>query len=139
MRAARRQCIIELLCRNRKLCKWSAIWAGAVCDRPFADETIVIFRHGAQGKWFGALLNAPRRALKLDGEGETRVLNVKCDPLLASMLRDTYPEISAGYHMNKTHWISLMLEGGLPEEEFCKLLSLSYQLTLPKGSRPRFC
>ncbi len=112
--------------------------AGAVCDRPFADETIVIFRHGAQGKWFGALLNAPRRALKLDGERETRVLNVKCDPLLASMLRDTYPEISAGYHMNKTHWISLMLEGGLPEEEFCKLLSLSYQLTLPKARRRDF-
>ena len=35
--------------------------------------------------------------------------------------------------MNKTHWISLVLEGGLPEEEFRKLLSLSYQLTLPKA------
>ena len=40
--------------------------------------------------------------------------------------------------MNKTHWISLMLEGGLPEEEFCKLLSLSYQLTLPKARRRDF-
>ena len=109
--------------------------AGAVCDRPFADETIVIFRHGAQGKWFGALLNAPRRALKLDGEGETRVLNVKCDPLLASMLRDTYPEISAGYHMNKTHWNTIVLDGDVPEGELQEMIAHSYALTASRRSK----
>jgi hypothetical protein len=124
--------------QEQKIMQMVCDLAGAVCDRPFADETIVIFRHGAHGKWFGALLNAPRRALNSDGEGETRVLNVKCDPLLAAMLRETYPEVNAGYHMNKTHWISLVLEGGLPEEEFRKLLSLSYQLTLPKARRRDF-
>lgn len=111
---------------------------GAIGDTPFeSDPESVIFRHGAGGKWFGALLRAPRRAVGLPGEGTAEVLDLKCDPLVAYGMRQTYPDIVPGYHMNKQHWITVRLEGALPEETLRMLLHMSWELTLKKRRRPQ--
>ena len=123
---------------EKKILKMVEELAGATVDTPFeSDRDILIFRHGKNGKWFGALLNAPRRAVDLAGGGTARVLNVKCDPMLAEILKQNFADIVSAYHMNKLHWISLRVEGDLPEEEWEKLIRLSYTLTLPKCRRAK--
>ena len=68
--------------------------------------------------------------------GKTDLLEVKCDPLLASGLRRT-PGILPAYHMNKEHWLGILLGGPLPEETIRQLIGLSYELTRQKaGKKP---
>lgn len=64
--------------------------------------------------------------------------NLKCDPERAIELRDRYEDIQPGYHMNKRHWNTLTLEGGLPSKLVRELIDHSYQLvvaSLPKKAR----
>lgn len=111
---------------------------GARADAPFEDDfDSLVFRHGASGRWFGILLSAPRSRVGLKGEGTARVLNIKCDPLLSYGLRQQYPDIVPGYHMNKTHWISVRLEGDAPEEVVRMLIGMSYELTRPRARNAR--
>ena len=87
------------------------------------------FRHCKNRKWFGALLlDMPRKLLGLPDEGRVDLLNLKCDPLMSGSLIDGKRYLP-GYHMNKEHWISLLLDGSIPFQEICPLIDLSYALT----------
>ena len=64
--------------------------------------------------------------------------NLKCDPDLALELRDRYEQVRPGYHMNKKHWNTVEIEGGIPEFELRKMIDHSYELvvqSLPRASR----
>jgi predicted DNA-binding protein (MmcQ/YjbR family) len=61
-----------------------------------------------------------------------RSINLKCDPVRAQMLRQSYPEITPGYHMNKQHWNTLDLTGNLTDELVRELIDHSYDLVAPK-------
>ena len=64
-------------------------------------------------------------------------VNLKCDPDLALELRDRYEQVTPGYHMNKKHWNTVDIEGGVPEVELRKMINHSYDLVaskLPKTS-----
>ncbi len=66
-------------------------------------------------------------------------LNLKCDPDRAVILRDEHESIIPGYHMNKRHWNTLVLDGSLPTKLVCDLIDHSYDLvvaSLPKSLRP---
>ena len=72
-----------------------------------------------------------------DGKG-TPMLNLKCDPYLALDYRDAFPGVLPGWHMNKLHWNSLLLEGDTPDEIVRELVDISYGLVraaLPKKVR----
>jgi predicted DNA-binding protein (MmcQ/YjbR family) len=65
-------------------------------------------------------------------------VSVKCEPDLAVALRDTYPAIRPGYHLNKRHWNTITLDGSLPDELVRDLVEDSYDLVfsaLPKRIR----
>ncbi|MBI9054654.1 MAG: MmcQ/YjbR family DNA-binding protein [Bacteroidales bacterium] len=63
-----------------------------------------------------------------DIEGEFRV-NLKCDPERTIKLREEYPEhIIPGYHMNKKHWNTIIVEGSVPEKLIYELIDHSYDL-----------
>ena len=51
----------------------------------------------------------------------SRCLDLKCDPVLSRLLRETYRGILPAYHMNKTHWITVRLHADVPDEEVEKL------------------
>lgn len=88
---------------------------------PFDDETLVF---KVAGKMF-ALLSL----------GSDRGLNLKCDPEKTVELRENFPDIIPGYHMNKTHWNTLNLDGVLSEKLIFELIDHSYCLIttgLPK-------
>lgn len=65
-------------------------------------------------------------------------VNLKCDPDRALELRDRYEEVQPGYHMNKKHWNTVEIEGGIPEGELRKMIDHSYELvvkSLPKAKK----
>ena len=85
---------------------------------PFGDDTLV-FKVG--GKIF-ALAN-------LDGEP---TVNLKCDPLLAIELRERYSSVIPGYHMNKKHWNTILIDGTIPDKEIFSWIDHSYNLVSKK-------
>ncbi len=59
-------------------------------------------------------------------------VNLKCDPDLALDLRDRYEQVTPGYHMNKKHWNTVEIEGGIPDPELRKMVDHSYDLVAEK-------
>jgi predicted DNA-binding protein (MmcQ/YjbR family) len=59
-------------------------------------------------------------------------MNLKCDPLHAQELRDLFPAVSAGYHMNKLHWNTVTLDDSIPEGEIQRMIDHSYTLVVKK-------
>ena len=99
--------------------------AGVEESFPFGPETLV-FKVG--GKIFALT--------SLDGDSFR--VNLKCDPARAVELRSAHPEVTPGYHMNKTHWNTVCFEGDLPEGLLRELIDHSYDLvvrSLPKSLR----
>ena len=92
---------------------------------PFGPDNIVF---KIEGKMFALLV--------LD-EVPTAV-NLKCDPDLALELRDRYEQVQPGYHMNKKHWNTVVLDGVIPGREVRKMIDHSYDLvvqSLPRAKR----
>ena len=103
---------------------------GAVADQPFEDDfETTVFRHGEGGKWFGLLMNLSKRRVGIEDDGIVDVLNLKIDPEESYAVREMFEGILPAYHMNKRHWISVILDGSVPLE-FCEILiEKSYGLT----------
>ena len=99
----------------------------AVEDMPFGEDTLV-FKVG--GKMFG-LMNLMRLPLSV---------NLKCDPERAVELRERYAAVQPGYHMNKRHWNTVVLDGSLSGRDVRDLIDHSYDLivrSLKKADRDR--
>ncbi len=66
------------------------------------------------------------------------IVNLKCDPNEALMLRDIFDAVIPGYHMNKKHWNTVLLNGTLPKKEIERMIDNSYALivkSLKKNER----
>ncbi|HEX2977333.1 MAG TPA: MmcQ/YjbR family DNA-binding protein [Bacteroidales bacterium] len=85
---------------------------------PFGDDTLVF---KINGKIY-ALVNL---------EGDLSV-NLKCDPSRALTLREKYPCVTPGYHMNKKHWNTVQIDGSVPDREVMKWIDHSYELVSGK-------
>ena len=88
----------------------------------------LVFRHRGNKKWFAVIMDIPRKNLGLTGEGETSVVNLKCDTRLIGSFREE-PGIFPGWHMNKAHWLSVALDGTVEDEKIKFLVDMSYELT----------
>lgn len=103
----------------------------ATRDYPFGPD-VVVYKAGADtsgenGKMF---------ALVAEGSQPLR-LSLKCDPQLATLLRDKYETVMPGYHLNKKHWNTLLLTGQVGWDEVQDLIRHSYILaTGGKGLLP---
>ena len=87
-----------------------------------------VFRHGDNRKWFALSMPVPRRYAYPGETGEVDAVNVKCDPILIGMLRGE-PGILPAYHMNKTHWVTILLDGTADDERLKFLLRQSFEVT----------
>lgn len=68
-------------------------------------------------------------------------LILKCDPVIGENLREQHEDVRPGYHMNKQHWNTIILEGSLPESDIFAMIDHSYELvvkSLPKSIRESF-
>ena len=91
-----------------------------------------VWRRGDNAKWFGALLTVSARKLGIDSDEILEVLDLRMRPEEADALMGRagyYP----GYHMNKKHWFSVLLDGSLPFDEVCRRVEESYCLAKKKS------
>lgn len=121
--------------QREQVIRWAMEQFGVEPEYPWADSPeAFILRHPNSGKWFGVVMAVGRDRLGLPGESRTDILNLKMDPLLLGSLLET-PGFCPAYHMNKLHWVSLVLDGPLGEEDILPLLSMSYENVAPKGRK----
>ncbi len=76
----------------------------------------------------------------LGEEDKVARINLKCDPDEALALRDIFTAVIPGYHMNKVHWNTVILDGSIPKGEIERMIDNSYRLvlrSLPKAERQR--
>ena len=57
-------------------------------------------------------------------------INLKCKPEEAMVIRDIFEAVIPGYHMNKEHWNTVILNGTVPREEVEKMIDTSYSLVV---------
>ena len=60
-------------------------------------------------------------------------VNLKCDPEIAIELREHYPTVVPGYHMNKKHWNTVHIDGSVADDLIKKWILMSYKLVIGKG------
>lgn len=102
--------------------------AGRVTEEfPFGEE-VLVFKLGGRIFLLARLDEHPS------------AINLKCDPARALELRERHPAVRPGYHMNKKHWNTVVLDGSLRADEVCAMIDHSYELvarSLPSGKRDR--
>lgn len=85
-----------------------------------------VLRH-QNGKWYAVIMNVEKSKLGLNGDGAVEIIDVKCDPEMTGMIIQTYGFLP-GYHMNKQHWITILLDGTVGESKILDFLDMSYDL-----------
>jgi len=96
-------------------------FANTWLDFPFGEGTSVYKvgdKSAGEGKIFAIVQD----------KSEPLQVSLKCDPQLATLLRERYETVLPGYHLNKKHWNTIILTGQLPDSEVKDLAHLSYQL-----------
>lgn len=86
-----------------------------------SDMSRVIFKKG----------NKKTFALIYDKDGYVWI-NVKCDPEWREFWRNAFESVVPAYHMNKTHWNSIILDGSVPDKDIQRMIGESYDLTKGK-------
>lgn len=98
---------------------------GAHEDFPFGPD-VHVFK--VNNKMFGTL----------GWEADLARINLKCDPEQAVFLRQMFAAVLPGYHMNKQHWNTVLLDGTVPRGELERMIDHSFALVvkkLPKAER----
>ena len=103
--------------------------SGTYEDYPFDDvideNACTVMRHRQNKKSFALIMR----------HSDELYLNLKCDPLEADFLRSVYKSVIPGWHMNKTHWNTVIMGGDVPDDEIQRMIESSYDLTKPKVRR----
>ncbi len=94
---------------------------------PETPETYIL-RQGDNRKWYAVVMLVPREKLGLPGTGSVFLLDVKCGPLLSGSYVGK-PGVLPAWHMNKVHWLGVLLDGTAEAETVTELLDISYRLT----------
>ena len=97
---------------------------GATEEFPFGEE-VLVFK--VMGKIFA-----------LTSVHSFSSVNLKCDPEEGAELREKYASVLPGYHMNKKHWITILMDGSIPDKLLKTWIDRSYDLvsaSLPKAQK----
>lgn len=90
-----------------------------------------VFRRKDNRKWYAVIMTIPRSKLKLDGNEELEILNLRVKPEELDRIFDG-EKYFRGWHMNKKSWLTLRLDGYLTFEEISARLEESYRLAAKK-------
>ncbi|MFT5164041.1 MAG: putative DNA-binding protein (MmcQ/YjbR family) [Alteromonadaceae bacterium] len=91
----------------------------AVEGHPFGSDVKV---YKVKNKMFATLA--------MGKDSDCHWLNLKCDPDEAVMLRDIFASVVPGYHMNKRHWNTIILDCSIPETEIQRMIDNSFLLVV---------
>ncbi|MCB1080704.1 MAG: MmcQ/YjbR family DNA-binding protein [Chlamydiia bacterium] len=98
---------------------------------PFDDSALVM---KVVGKMF-CLTNVKPLTINSVEEKAFHHISVKCDPEMGDDLKRNHKDIIPGWHLNKTHWISLLMEGNLKDDMIKMLIDHSYDLVVSKMTK----
>lgn len=120
---------------KEELIKYIAEAYSTEAEYPWEDSpNNIVFRHYSNKKWFALIMKITKDKLGFREDGVIDVVNLKCDPILIGNLRNE-KGIFPAYHMNKTHWITVALDGSADSDRIKWLLDLSYDLTNVKSKK----
>jgi len=111
---------------KRELIEYCLTYTDAFEDYPF-DENWIAMRRSGNKKSFAFIYERDGRLC----------INLKCDPMKADFLRQVYQDVTAGYHMNKEHWNTVVIGGDVPDTQLFEMIGDSHELTKPKIKRRR--
>lgn len=103
---------------------------GTTPDYAFDDATTAVLRHPC-GKWYGLVFRVPSQVFGIEGD-RTDALNVKCPPELTDFLSHS-KGFAPAYHMNKRHWLSVILDGSIDPDQVKFLIDQSYSAVTPRN------
>jgi predicted DNA-binding protein (MmcQ/YjbR family) len=89
---------------------------GVTEEFPFGEEALVF---KVMGKMFA-----------LTDVTEFSSVNLKVEPEQGAEIREQYPSVQPGYHMNKKHWITVLMDGSVPDKLFKQWIDNSYELVV---------
>ncbi len=92
-------------------------------DYPFHDPNWTVMRHKKNKKVFAWIY---------EKDGHIWI-NVKCSPEWRDFWRGAFEAVLPGYHLNKEHWNSIILNGTVPDKDIQRMIEESYELTGGKG------
>lgn len=119
---------------RQKLLEFVAEQYGVKPEYIFDDPDLAVLRHPC-GKWFGIAMHVPSSAFGLNGD-KIDAVNVKCRPEMAEVMAGS-AGIAPAYHMNKRHWLSVMLDGSLPDDQVKFLIDNSYCAVTPRAKKAK--
>lgn len=91
-------------------------------DYPFRDPNWTVIRHKQNKKVFAWIFE----------KDDYIWVNVKCDPEWRDLWRNAYDSVIPGWHLNKEHWNSIILDGSIPGQDIRRMLQESFDLTRPR-------
>ncbi len=94
---------------------------------PFSDFESIGYYTLENNKWFCLEMSCVPKNLGLEGTGKIKVLNIKVEPEILTQKIDSVHYFKA-YHMNKSKWMSILVDGDSDLEEVKELLRQSYKL-----------
>ncbi len=96
--------------------------------------SFAVLRHRGNRKWYAVVMEIPWKRLGVMREGNVEVMNVKLGAVMASSVRDERGVFPA-YHMSKGQWVSVLLDGTVPDETIAAFIDISHELTDKKPKR----
>ncbi|MBQ6461137.1 MmcQ/YjbR family DNA-binding protein [Candidatus Saccharibacteria bacterium] len=96
---------------------------------PDRYPSYAVFRHDNNKKWFALVATISSKSLGLKEDKTIDVINLKFDKNQTYDFAETNDHIFPAYHMNKNNWITILLDGTLPNKMIFNLIEKSFLLS----------
>ena len=103
---------------REEILKYGMTFPEVYQDTPFHDPNWILVRYKKNKKAF---------LWTYEYQGQMRI-NVKVDPEWRDFWRNTYNSVIPGYHQNKEHWNTIILDGNVPDEDVKRMIAESYDI-----------
>ena len=88
-----------------------------------------VFRHPDNKKWFALVMGVQSNKLGLPGDGYIDVVNLKIEDMFYRDMIIREEGIMPAYHMNKMHWVTVLLDGTVSDDQVFELIDMSFLAT----------
>lgn len=105
---------------RQEILNYALSFSDTYLDRPFHDDNWVLVRSTRNKKAF--VWTYERNGMMC--------VNVKVDPQWRDFWRSTYDAVLPGYHQNKEHWNTILLDGTIPDDDIRRMIGESYDLIM---------
>ena len=93
------------------------------------------FRHADNKKWFALVMDVTGDKVGCSDTDRVCIINLKIDDMLFKDMLVQQDGILPAYHMNKQHWITVLLDGTVAVEQVCDLIDISFTATASKKKK----